>query len=317
LGDRDGRLLARIAHGIVRARMNVLVSVVVAAYNEEKHVRECIDSLLRQTYRPLEILVGDDGSVDRTAEIVQDLAGVRLFRFPHRGKGSTVNATVENASGEILVFADADLVYDERYVEELGGPILRHECEGTCHATETVGNPDNRWARCFLTATVELEKPKVVVEIGTDKGTVGAGDVACPPAWRPPRHVRRRAVAGSTGYMSRGRRLRRRTARASSRRPWKGGRCGRAPRRSWRKPTSFSSMPPRTGNSSSDCSARSRRLASMVPPLVVFDDHPTVEHACHLASRDSAKARLDVVRSFLGHGVSSIGCRVSRALAQL
>src|SRR5258708_2157778 len=126
--------------------MPPLVSVIIPTYNEESHVRNCVESLFRQTYQPLEIIVGDDGSRDRTTDVVAAMP-VSLLRFAHRGKAPTVNEAVREANGEIVVFADADLLYDERYVEALVGPIVAGEGQGNSHGTEYVGETDNRGAR--------------------------------------------------------------------------------------------------------------------------------------------------------------------------
>lgn len=114
---------------------------------------ECLESLLGQTYRPLEIIVGNDGSRDATSDVVRRYPTVKLLDFPHRGKGPTINEAVSHARGDILVFADADLVYDREYVAALANPIARGECEGTSHATELVANPANPWSRCLQFST--------------------------------------------------------------------------------------------------------------------------------------------------------------------
>jgi glycosyltransferase involved in cell wall biosynthesis len=124
-------------------------TAIVAARNEERHIAECVVSLLEQTWRPLEILVVDDGSTDRTAEIVRSFAAVRLLSQPHGGKARAVNAAAAVAQGDVLLFVDGDLVLDPDYVERLVAPIAAGECVGTAHATERVANPRNVWAACY------------------------------------------------------------------------------------------------------------------------------------------------------------------------
>ncbi|MGD0485264.1 MAG: glycosyltransferase [Gemmatimonadales bacterium] len=126
-----------------------LVTAIVAAYNEERHIAECLDSLRRQSYAPLEVTVADDGSRDGTAAVVERFPEVRLLRRSHQGKAPAVNAAAAEARGEILLFLDGDLVYESGYVAALVGPIAAGEEIGTSHATEFVGNPENRWARCL------------------------------------------------------------------------------------------------------------------------------------------------------------------------
>lgn len=126
-----------------------LVTVIVAARNEERHIGECLTSLLAQTYRPLEIIVVDDGSTDGTADVVRSFPTVRLISQPHRGKARSVNGGAQTAAGDVLLFVDGDLVLAPDYVERLAAPIRADECVGTAHATERVANPGNVWAACY------------------------------------------------------------------------------------------------------------------------------------------------------------------------
>jgi glycosyltransferase involved in cell wall biosynthesis len=128
--------------------MTPLVSALVAAYDEERHIRKCLDSLRQQTWSPLEIIVADDGSRDRTAAIAE-AAGARVLRLEHRGKAQALNAAAAVAQGEVLVFCDADLEYSPQYVERLVRPIFDGKAQGTSHADEVVANPENIWSRCM------------------------------------------------------------------------------------------------------------------------------------------------------------------------
>jgi glycosyltransferase involved in cell wall biosynthesis len=129
--------------------VSTLVTAIVAAYNEERHIGECVASLLAQRYAPLDILVVDDGSTDHTVEAVPAHLRVQVLRRAHAGKAPAVNAAAEAARGEILLFLDGDLVLDPDYVRTLVAPILSGEETGTAHGTELVANPQNRWARCL------------------------------------------------------------------------------------------------------------------------------------------------------------------------
>jgi len=99
--------------GAIEPRLTLLI----AAYNEEKDIAAKLDNALALDYPPdkLEIMVVSDGSTDGTDEIVRSFhnRGVRLVRVEGR-KGKTVsqNEAVRHASGEIIVFSDATTVYD-------------------------------------------------------------------------------------------------------------------------------------------------------------------------------------------------------------
>lgn len=104
-----------------------IVTVVLYALNEEFYIGEAIKSLLSQTYSPLEIVLSDDGSQDRTFEIMQQAAAA--YEGPHRiilnrnknnfGIGSQLNAAVEMSTGELIVLANGDDVSLPERVETL------------------------------------------------------------------------------------------------------------------------------------------------------------------------------------------------------
>lgn len=85
------------------------VSVIVPAYNEEREIARCIEALLAQDYPgPMEILVINDGSTDRTAEIARRYPVTVIDVMPNRGKSHALNTGISKATGEILVFTDSD-----------------------------------------------------------------------------------------------------------------------------------------------------------------------------------------------------------------
>lgn len=92
-----------------------LVSVIVPAYNEERVIVRTIESLLTSTYPSFEILVVDDGSTDRTSEVVQHRFAaeprVRLFTKENGGKSEALNFGLRRAKGEIVIALDADTVF--------------------------------------------------------------------------------------------------------------------------------------------------------------------------------------------------------------
>src|SRR5205823_13807813 len=90
-----------------------LVSVIVPARNEAVNIEACVRSILATGYRPLEVIVVDDGSSDDTAAIVERLAGVRLVRGAELppgwfGKPWALVQGYRVARGEVLLFVDAD-----------------------------------------------------------------------------------------------------------------------------------------------------------------------------------------------------------------
>lgn len=86
-----------------------LVSVIIPAFNASKTIKTAVRSVLDQTYRPIEVIVIDDGSSDdlRSA-LEQFINAVRLIRQPNLGAGAARNTGVRFATGEFLAFLDAD-----------------------------------------------------------------------------------------------------------------------------------------------------------------------------------------------------------------
>ncbi|OCC14658.1 putative glycosyl transferase [Dissulfuribacter thermophilus] len=98
------------------------VSVIVAAYNEEKVIARRIENLLEQNYPSgkIEIIIASDGSSDKTVEIAQRYKkkGIKLLAFKeNRGKASVHNDSVEVVKGEILLFTDAETIFEKDFIK--------------------------------------------------------------------------------------------------------------------------------------------------------------------------------------------------------
>lgn len=88
--------------------MNALVSVMIGAYNAAPYLGEAIESVFAQDYEPIELIVVDDGSTDGTAEVARSFAGVQVISQENGGNGAARNRAVEEASGDLYAFLDAD-----------------------------------------------------------------------------------------------------------------------------------------------------------------------------------------------------------------
>jgi glycosyltransferase involved in cell wall biosynthesis len=87
-----------------------LVSVIIPVYNRDRYLAEAIESVLAQTYPAIELIVVDDGSSDRSAEIAQSYPVIYHFQ-PNGGIGSARNAGIALATGEFLAFLDSDDIW--------------------------------------------------------------------------------------------------------------------------------------------------------------------------------------------------------------
>jgi glycosyltransferase involved in cell wall biosynthesis len=89
-----------------------LVSVVIPTYNNARFVREAVDSVLAQTWQPIEAVVVDDGSTDNTAEVLAGLGdSVKVIRQENQGPAVARNTGIRNAGGSIIAFLDSDDLY--------------------------------------------------------------------------------------------------------------------------------------------------------------------------------------------------------------
>jgi glycosyltransferase involved in cell wall biosynthesis len=86
-----------------------LISVIIPVYNGKKYLAEAIESALAQIYRPIEIIVVDDGSMDGTADVARSFSEtVRYYYQPNSGSGAARNTGVQTAQGNFLSFLDSD-----------------------------------------------------------------------------------------------------------------------------------------------------------------------------------------------------------------
>lgn len=103
--------------------MDTLVSVVVPVYNVEKYICDCIDSIIRQTYTDLEIILSDDGSTDGCGRICDKYAEkddrVKVIHAGNMGLSEARNRGIRIASGDYITFVDSDDVLDRSFVQKL------------------------------------------------------------------------------------------------------------------------------------------------------------------------------------------------------
>ncbi len=107
---------------MISINSNPLISVIVPVFNVEKYLNRCIDSILSQTYRHLEILLIDDGSNDSSPQICDEYSKkdkrVRTIHKKNGGVSSARNAGLDVASGQFISFIDADdFISNDMYKE--------------------------------------------------------------------------------------------------------------------------------------------------------------------------------------------------------
>lgn len=120
-----------------------LVSVVVPVWNGARYLRESLDSILAQTYAPIEVLVMDDGSTDETPEIARSYGGRIRYRRQSANRGIYGNANdgIEMARGEYIAVYHADDVYEPEIVEREVAFLERHPDAAAVFSSMTMIDP--------------------------------------------------------------------------------------------------------------------------------------------------------------------------------
>lgn len=128
------------------------ISVIIPMYNEEKYIGRCLDSLLEQTEKDFEVILIDDGSTDKSKEIAgkyDDKLPLTILEQQHGWPGKARNRWASIAKWDILVFVDADMSFDRRYIAELVKPIVHGDEVWTSHGREYVANEHHPIARAY------------------------------------------------------------------------------------------------------------------------------------------------------------------------
>ena len=172
------------------------ITVLVPAYNEEKVICKTVDTLLASTIRDrLEILVIDDGSSDKTTEVVRETYGaypqVKVHRKPNGGKASALNCGIQLAETDIIVAIDGDTMLLPDAIEKLTDRLAHDPSLGAVAGSVLVGNATTLMTRFqaleYITSqNMDRRAFELVNGIGVVPGCIGA--------WR------KRALTEAGGY---------------------------------------------------------------------------------------------------------------------
>ena len=114
-------------------QMNRLVSIIVPVYNEERYIKRCLDSVCRQTYSYLEIIVVDDGSTDNSAKICEQCAiidsRIKVIQKQNEGAGYARNTGIDNAHGDYIFFIDSDDYILDNCIERLLSVAIQEKAD--------------------------------------------------------------------------------------------------------------------------------------------------------------------------------------------
>ena len=112
---------------------NELITIIVPVYNGMPYLKDCLDSLVSQTYQNLEILLVDNGSDDGSGELCKEYSlrypQIRVIEEGIRQQGRARNRALEEMKGEYYTFVDADDYISENYVKSLYDTIKEYNCD--------------------------------------------------------------------------------------------------------------------------------------------------------------------------------------------
>ena len=130
---------------------NPLVSVIVPIYKVENYLRECVNSIISQSYKNLEIILVDDGSPDKCPEICDEYAlkdsRIRVIHKPNGGLSDARNAGMKIASADYWSFVDSDDVCHPQMIEVLMKPLIEDKGlkMSACSNTKNIGDWNNNF----------------------------------------------------------------------------------------------------------------------------------------------------------------------------
>lgn len=169
------------------------ISIVVAAYNVEKYINECIKSLLNQSCDNYEIIIVDDGSTDSTAKIIDSFSGnenIKIIHKKNEGVSVARNVGIENANGKWLTFVDGDDFVDSEFIINIRKIINNIECDMIVFNYNAYFNYDNKF-ECrtlpfnndqFITKYKDFFQKRMIsqyYEGGDDRTIVSSGTTWC------------------------------------------------------------------------------------------------------------------------------------------
>ena len=110
-----------------------LISIIVPVYNVEKYIHECVDSIINQTYKNIEIILVDDGSPDNCGKICDEYAKkdnrIKVIHKPNGGLSDARNHGIDVANGEWLMFIDSDDWIEPNMAEKLLHSALNNKAD--------------------------------------------------------------------------------------------------------------------------------------------------------------------------------------------
>lgn len=149
------------------AESNPLISVIVPVYNVAKYVRRCIESVERQTYQSLEVILVDDGSTDGSGRICDELEGefdnITVFHTANQGLSAARNFGMKHISGDYVVFVDSDDAIGMQHIAHLYETLNKYDTHiavtGYTEVEESnISSRNDDLDSSFITSVMEVDE---------------------------------------------------------------------------------------------------------------------------------------------------------------
>lgn len=149
--------------------MNYLVSIIIPVYNSEKYIKRCLNSVLNQTYKNIEIVIVDDGSTDNSFLEINKFEDKRIKYFKKENEGVSIarNYGIKKSSGEYLLFVDSDDYIAKDMINELVKRIEGLSEIVFCNNMEIWYNKEEE--RRLFVSVDKLSKNNVIREIASGR----------------------------------------------------------------------------------------------------------------------------------------------------
>lgn len=172
-------------------KKNNLVSIVIPVYNSEKYIAKCLDSIINQTYKDIEIIAIDDGSSDSSLNILREYEEkfdfIKVFSQKNSGIAKTRNKGIDLSKGDYLMFIDNDDYIDSYYVEIFVNTIQKRRADIVIGGYKRVNTnnkvlfhnkpKNNNWSKYTIIAPwSKIYKKEVITKVGASFLDYGIGE---------------------------------------------------------------------------------------------------------------------------------------------
>ena len=135
--------------------MQELVSVIITVYNSQDYIGECLQSIINQTYKNLEIICVEDCGIDNSIKIIEEYIQndnrIKLIKHKkNRGCGGARNTGISNANGKYIYFIDGDDFIENNYIENLVNTIEKYNTDIVCNSKMLKYYKNNENKNCYI-----------------------------------------------------------------------------------------------------------------------------------------------------------------------